>query len=153
MSGTVALDRSGNGLNGNVSGATPVAGQIDQGLSFNGSSSFVTVADSSTLRLTNSMTLASWVKTSNTSRTENFLGKYDASGTEWGHILKTLPSGVVGLRVGGNNVAGLRDVADTTPINDGQWHHVAVVINLGSNVQFYIDGALRSTQGMATVVR
>ena len=151
MSGALALDRSGNGLNGNVSGATSVTGQINEGLSFNGSSSFVTVADSSTLRLTNSMTLASWVKTTNNSRTENFLGKYDASGTEWGYILKTLPSGVVGLRVGGNNVAGSRDVADTTPINDGQWHHVAVVINLGSNVQFYVDGSLRSTQGMATL--
>ena len=27
---------------------------------------------------------------------------------------------------------------------------MAVVINLGSNVQFYIDGTLRTTQGMAT---
>ena len=58
---------------------------------------------------------------------------------------------MIGLRVGGNNVVGNRDVADTTRINDGQWHHVAVVINLGQTVQFYIDGALSTSQTMPTV--
>jgi len=153
LSGSTVLDKSGNGLNGIASGVTAVAGHTNQAFSFNGSNSTVTVADNSRLQLTNSMTIAAWVKTTNSSRTEDFIGKYDATGTEWGWILKTLPSGVVGLRVGGNNVVGTRDVADTTKINDGNWHHVAVVINLGSNVQFYIDGTLRSTQPMLTVAQ
>jgi hypothetical protein len=153
LSGSTVLDKSGNGLNGLASGLTTVAGRTNQAFSFNGSNSAVTVADNSKLQLTNSMTIAAWVKTTNSSRTEDFIGKYDATGTEWGWILKTLPSGVVGLRVGGNNVVGTRDVADTTAINDGNWHHVAVVINLGSNVQFYIDGTLRSTQPMLTVAQ
>ncbi len=151
ISGALVLDRSGNGLNGVLSNANAVAGKVNQALAFNGVNSVVTVNDNAKLELMNSMTISAWVKTTNNSRTEDFLGKYDASGTEWGYILKTLPSGVVGLRLGGNNVAGTRDVADTTPINDGQWHHVAVVINLGSTVQFYIDGTLRSTQAMATL--
>ena len=42
-------------------------------------------------------------------------------------------------------------MADTTPVNDGQWHHVAVVITLGQNVRFYIDGNLRSAQPIVTL--
>jgi hypothetical protein len=150
LSGSTVLDRSGNGLNGVLVNATPVAGKVNEALSFNGSNSAVAINSNSKLDLINSMTISAWIKTTNTSRTEDFLGKYDASAMEWGYILKTLPSGVIALRVGGNNSSGSRDVADTTPINDGQWHHVAVVINLGSNVQFYIDGTLRTTQGLAT---
>jgi hypothetical protein len=151
ISGTTVLDGSGNGLNGVLSNTTAVTGRVNQALSFNGSNSVVTVPSSPKLDLVNGMTLSAWVRTTNNSRTEDFIGKYDATGTEWGYILKTLPSGVVGLRVGGSNVVGTRDVADTTAINDGQWHHVAAVINLGQNVQFYIDGTLRSTQPMVTV--
>ncbi len=63
-----------------------------------------------------------------------------------------LPAGMVNLYVGGNNLSsGSRDVHDTTVINDGLWHHVAVVIALGQTVSFYIDGVLKSTQPMATV--
>jgi len=111
----------------------------------------VTVPSDSKLQLTNSMTISTWLKTTNASRVEDVIGKYDANGSESGYIVKTLASGVVGLRVGGSNTLGSRDVADTTKINDGQWHHVAVVINLGQNVQFYIDGTLRSTQALPTV--
>jgi hypothetical protein len=151
LSGSTALDSSGNGLNGTMYNVTQVAGAVNQALSFNGSTSLVSVPYSTKYQLRNSMTVSAWIKTTNSSRTENFLGNYDAGGMEWGYLLKTLPSGVVGLRVGGNNVAGNRDVADTTRINDGQWHHVAVVINLGQTVQFYIDGALSTTQSMPTV--
>lgn len=153
LSGSIVLDKSGNGINGLAFGVSTVAGHSGQAFAFNGSSSLVTAPDNSQLQLTNSMTIAAWVRTTNGSRTETLIGKYDATGMEWGWLVKTLPSGVVGLRVGGNNVVGARDVADTTPINDGNWHHVAVVINLGANVQFYIDGALRSTQPMQTLAQ
>ena len=89
---------------------------MNEALSFNGSNSAVAVSPNSKLDLVNSMTISAWIKTTNTSRTEDFLGKYDASAMEWGYILKTLPSGVIGLRVGGNNTSGNRDVADTTPL-------------------------------------
>ncbi len=151
ISGSIAQDTSGNNLNGVMSNVSSVTGEVNQALSFNGSNSVVTAAYSNKYQLLNSMTLSAWIRTTNNSRTENFLGNYDATASEWGYIVKTLPSGAVGLRVGGNNVSGTRDLADIKPINDGQWHHVAVVINLGQNVQFYIDGSLSSTQPMATV--
>jgi hypothetical protein len=150
ISGSTVLDRSGNGLNGTMSAVTPAAGKVNQALVFNGSNSLVAVPYSLKYQLLNDLTLSAWIRTTNNSRTENVLGNYDATATEWGYILKTLPSGVIGLRVGGNNVAGTRDLADTTRINDGQWHHVAIVITLGQSVQFYVDGKLSTTQSMAT---
>ena len=50
----------------------------------------------------------------------------------------------MGLRLGPDVLSGNREFADTTKINDGQWHHVAVVIAMGQSIQFYVDGALSS---------
>ena len=111
-------------------------GKVNQALSFNGVDSVVTVPDSPKLQFLNSMTISVWIRTVNNSRREAFIGKYDATGAESGYILQTLPSGGIQLRVGGINVLGTREVADATPVNNGQWRHVAVVIYLGQNVQF-----------------
>src|SRR5581483_6784041 len=142
---------SGNRLNGILTDATPVAGHTNQALSFNGNTSVVIVPDNPALQFLQSLTIAAWVQTTNNSRTEDVIGKYDATGIEWGYMLKILPSGVMQFRAGGSNVLGTRDVTDTTPINDGQWHHIAVVVSLGLNVQFYVDGTARSTQPMLTL--
>ncbi|NJN77370.1 MAG: LamG domain-containing protein [Saprospiraceae bacterium] len=49
------------------------------------------------------------------------------------------------LEVGGNGLSG------TIPVNDGNWHHVAVVFsNPGNNVALYVDGVL-DAQGALTV--
>src|SRR5207247_5517250 len=61
-SGSTASDTSGNGNTGTVSGATwTVAGKDAGALSFDGSSSYVTVAESSSLDLSTAMTLEAWV--------------------------------------------------------------------------------------------
>ncbi len=147
ISGNTAIDRSGNAINAGISNAAPVAGKVNQALSFSGAGSYAAVPDNAGMRLTHDLTLTAWIRTQNNSQTQNFLSKYDFSGQETGYILQTLPNGVLNLRVGGNNLAGGgRDAADTTPVNDGQWHHVAVAIGLGQDVTFYIDGRLSSTQ-------
>ena len=64
-SGTATADQSGNGNNGSLSGATwagPTTGKFGNALSFTGSSSFVTIPDSSSLDLTTGMTLEAWVR-------------------------------------------------------------------------------------------
>jgi fibronectin type 3 domain-containing protein len=61
-SGTTVTDSSGNGNNGTISGATwTTAGKYGSALSFNGSSSRVTVNDSPSLHLSAGMTLEAWV--------------------------------------------------------------------------------------------
>jgi len=60
--GSSATDLSGKGNVGTLSGATWIdAGRFGKALSFNGSSSRVTVQDSASLDLSGAMTLAAWV--------------------------------------------------------------------------------------------
>ncbi|WP_338690650.1 DUF1800 family protein [Haloferula helveola] len=49
--------------------------------------------------------------------------------------------GQIGFSVQTN--AGLRELASTTPVNDGLWHHVLAVFNgYGESMQIFIDGTL-----------
>src|SRR3954468_18496995 len=61
-SGAVAADSSGLGNNGTLTNATwSTSGKFDDALSFNGSNSWVTVADSASLHLSSAVTLEAWV--------------------------------------------------------------------------------------------
>jgi len=151
VNGNVLLDQSSFGTNGLAAGPSFVAGAIQQGMQFNGSSTFVQAGftSSTQLDLTANLSLALWVKTTNSTRTEALLGKYAAAGSEFGYLLRTVPAGSVQLLLGGSNVAaGPRQLTDATKINDGKWHHLAVVIALGQSVTFYVDGLPSSTQSV-----
>jgi sialidase-1 len=92
------------------------------------------------------LTLSTWVRTTNSSRYETIASTYEPSGSEYSYLVRTTPAGTVGVLIGGANI-GSGDrfaAADTRPINDGAWHHIAVVFRLGQGVSFYIDGALSS---------
>lgn len=149
--GSLALDKSSNNMVGTISGGvTPVSGKVGQALSFNGANGSISVADAYPItQLYTNLTMAAWIRTSNSSRYEAILSKYDAGGLESGYLFRTDPAGHVGVRIGSNNIMfGVgSNVTDTgAPINDGQWHHVAAVITLGQGVQFYIDGSPSSNQ-------
>ena len=61
-SGTTVTDASGNGNNGTVANATwSTAGKFGEALSFNGTSSLVTIPNSASLQLSSGMTLEAWV--------------------------------------------------------------------------------------------
>jgi uncharacterized repeat protein (TIGR01451 family) len=63
------------------------------------------------------------------------------------------PAGTVELQLGNNNVVSstISVATDVTRINDGNWHHVAVVVALGSSVTFYVDGQLSSSYPINSV--
>jgi hypothetical protein len=61
--GTTTADAAGNGLTGTLSGASwMTTGRYGKALSFNGTSSLVTVADATALHLSAAMTLEAWVR-------------------------------------------------------------------------------------------
>src|SRR4051794_32749208 len=60
-SGTAVADASGSGNGGQTGGTAWAGGRFGSALSFNGTSSSVTVADSNSLDLTSAMTLEAWV--------------------------------------------------------------------------------------------
>jgi hypothetical protein len=154
ISGTTVTDLSGHGLNGTIQSATSVTGAIGQALNFNGSNASITIPnDGSLAQLTGSLTLAVWIKTTNATRQEAVISKYDVTSPEIGYLLHTTPGGTVALRLGGANAPSttLRENFDTTHINDGNWHHIAVVITQGVGVSFYVDGLFSSSTAVNVV--
>ena len=95
--------------------------------------------------LNKNLTLAAWIKTTNSTRKEAILAKYDTA-IGYGYVFRTTAAGKVELEVGTYNAAvyGSKIATDVATINDGQWHHVAVTISLNNNVSFYVDGVLTS---------
>jgi hypothetical protein len=140
-------DKSGNGADGVASNVTLVAGKTGQAAHFDGAGSSAVVASDSKLRLMNDLTISAWVRTTNASRYEAIVSTYEPTQSEYSYLVRITPSGTAGVLIGGANI-GSGDrfaAADTKAINDGAWHHVAVVFRLGVGVSFYIDGALSST--------
>ncbi len=146
--GTVS-DKSGNNISLNVNNTTASAGKVGQALSFNGTNSNLQAYNNS-LNLNSDLSFSFWVKTT-TTRTEAILSKYDSSGSESGYMLK-INNGYLETQIGNANLAvyGGRTSTDIKKINDGAWHHVAVVIGLGKDVRFYVDGLLSSVGNSVT---
>jgi len=154
-SGTTETDTSNNGGTGTIAGnPAVVSGRINQAFSFNGVNSYVSMyayGDKAT-EFNNSVTLSAWIATTNTSRSEAIISKFSAAGSGSGYIFRTDAAGHLELAVGAGDLsADPGRVVDTALVNDGKWHHVVAVINIGQNVQFFLDGKLSSTATMYTV--
>lgn len=147
-----ANDQSGNNYNGTVSGAILTSdrfGNTNSAYSFNGTSDYITVADNSTLRLSNTdYSISVWVyETSRTSTQEAIISKRD-TGSNNGYLLNiegnTQPSpGLTNLIVSGGFDPRAYS-ATVVPLN--VWKHIVVTYQLSSQtVKTYIDGILDNT--------
>ena len=143
--GGIAIDASGNSGNGTIAGpVTQVAGKLNQALSFDGATNYVTTGNNSATAFQNNVTIAAWIKTTNTSRYESVFSKFNSAGSGSGYLLRTNANGYMEFMFGGANVFGASTAVDTAEINDGQWHHIAAVVTVGQDVKFYVDDKLSS---------
>ena len=138
-SGTTLTDLSGSGNNGIISGATWTAGRSGGGaLSFNGSTSIVTIANAASLQLTTGMTLEAWVRPAALNDWEAILYKprsatgltYALYGTDGA---SRPPSGYVGLGSTESSVVGPSQLA----LNG--WSHLALTYD-GATETLYVNG-------------
>lgn len=148
ITGSTVQDTSGNGLNASIVG-TPVQGPgvTGQALTFDGSTSYLLTQPSPLPAFSGNLTLSAWIKTTNSSRNETIVSKYNTSGSEDGYILETTSAGYVGVHIGGDNVSGTpnQDILDAAnKINNGEWHHVAAIIRPEQDISIYVDGGLSS---------
>lgn len=101
--GAVAQDRSGNNGNGTISGnPLQIAGALNQALQFNGANTSVTMnatSDQAT-EFINSVTLSAWINTTNSTRLEAIISKYNAAGYGWGYLLRTNSNGTAEILLG-----------------------------------------------------
>ncbi len=129
-------DSSGNGLTGAVAnGSWSAAGKFGKALSFNGTSSRVTVPDTAALDLTTGMTLEAWVNPAVApAGWKDVIYKGNDN-----YYLEASSSG--GNRpVGGAIIGGSQSQAfGTAQLATGAWVHLAETYD-GSALRFYLNG-------------
>ncbi|HZL36658.1 MAG TPA: fibronectin type III domain-containing protein [Tepidisphaeraceae bacterium] len=156
--GTVATDSAGNN-NGTLVGS-PLPGWVAPGrvgsanLSFSGDGAANVTTNESAVQLTNDLSpilgstssLDVWVKTTQTGNNTHWLApavtgvEQSGAGNDinWGTLNA---SGQIGLYVGDSG-----GVYSTNPVNDGQWHNIAMTRDATTGIaNIYVDGALNAT--------
>lgn len=157
--GTVANDIAGFNNIG-VYGApstrpAPTAGVVAGALSFDGADDYVEVAHAAdidmlgncALDVADSFTIDAWIKTSSSASLQTVLDKRTHSGDtnqQTGYHLY-LSNGRVGFQMASNDHTNF--TAPGSPINDGQWHFIAVTVTRCRSAvgNIYVDGNLVHT--------
>ena len=149
-SGSTALDSSGAGYDGTITGATYTTGLSSTALDFTGNSGERVVVgdpvDGSLDPGTGDFTVSAWFRTTQLPGSGDFDQLvYKSDGGEGYELFLTDDGGVTRLsfriRDGGASWTAL----DVTPLDDGVWHHAAGVID-GTDIHLYLDGILVATQ-------
>jgi hypothetical protein len=118
---------------------TQAAGKIGSGQSFTGGQ-YIAYSQSQSPNPTSNITLEIWIKTTETAL-KGIFGKWGNDGT--GDADQSYQIAYTnGFPRGALNSTDSTDVVFTaaTPINDGQWHHVALTAPTTGNILIYVDG-------------
>ena len=142
-SGTIAVDSSGNGNNGTISGgATFTTGKIGQALSFDGVNDYINIPNNTTLSPTGDMTLSAWVKFwqlgTDLARVQKIVYKgHNVTPWESYELMMDATNQIVFNRAGGtNSYAG---AGYTGAVSKGVWYHI-VGVSQGLTMKIYING-------------
>lgn len=140
-SGTSAADSSGNNKTGTTSGGTAwVAAKVNNGLSFNGTNSYLNIPDSFD---PTAYSVALWVKPSVTSA-QSIWVRTDANGptASWSHQL--------GINASGKFEAYMWDgaaktVTGTTTAQANTWYYIALTAANSGQMKLYVNGQAEGT--------
>ncbi len=151
-SGTIAADSSGNGNKGTlVNGTTwSTTAKFGRAANFDGVDDRIDVADSSSLDLTNGMTLEAWVRPAANSGYRTVVLK-EVSG-ELAYSLYAADSDHATHPSGWVRISGASHYADGTgalPLNT--WSHIAVTYN-GSALVYYVNGVQTSSTAVSGAI-
>ena len=139
-SGSTLADASGQGNTGTISGATWTAsGRFGGALSFNGTSSWVTVNDATSLRLTSGVTLEAWVRPIAPSGWQAAIIKEQIGDLSYGLYVNTGQDQASGtVNINGNDTA-VYPASEDAQMPQNRWTHLATTFN-GSVLRLYANG-------------
>jgi hypothetical protein len=148
--GTTAVDWSGKGNHGAISGGTAWVDGYDGGaLKLKGVDGYVTLPIGVLIGSLRSATFTTWVNFSNLGRAWQRIFDFGSGTPTYIFLCPRTGTGDpmrVAIQTGGGGES-LIDASDTLPTG---WHHVAVVIRPG-NMQIYLDGAVAASGSTAVV--
>jgi hypothetical protein len=129
--------------NGTLINGTYANGVVGQAFSFNGSSSYVSIPDSSLMdSFVNSITIELWMKSNQLTDNSDWKGIVTKGNSSW-WLQASSRANTVYVAFAG--VSPKIDMYGTRNVNDGQWHHVAAVYD-GTNMFLYVDCTLDVSQ-------
>jgi hypothetical protein len=147
-SGTLAGDATDHGKDGTVTGATwlPTGGMIGGALQLDGTTTRVDLPNSLIESPAyETLTLATWMRTTSTNGGVIFAyqnGPYPTAiaGQSWYQpvLYLTPQDGILHAGVWGSS-SNSRPLQSSARVNDGVWHHVAIVVGT-TNETLYVDG-------------
>ncbi len=148
ISGTTAIDRSGQGNNGTITNApSTIAGKVDKALSFNGSTQYVTIPDATSLK-PDSITLSVWVyPTTLCAFRRAVIEKWYLSGV-WGYGIETCAdAGNFISFVFRNTADGVdRTVSSGITATPNRWYFVTATYDARTGLaKIYVNGVLSGT--------
>jgi hypothetical protein len=132
-----------------VSGATYAGGMVGQAFSLDGADDRVQMADSNSLKLTQSLTIEGWVKVDAFPASDHgeILFRGDDRGGLDPYSLATEPDGTLNFHV--ESLSGVTELG--APIDLGRFVHVAVTLDdTTGSTRIYLDGSL-AAQTVTTV--
>ena len=131
---TTVKDESGNSNHGTASNITYGTDKWNGACGiFNGSSSVVTVSDSSSLDFSGLFDIIVWGKWSST--TEQFLlSKRSSTSNGWALSVNKTTAGNVTFKIGSTEIT-----SSSSGYNDGDWHMIRVVRNSSNLITLYVD--------------
>ncbi|MDD5055254.1 MAG: SdrD B-like domain-containing protein [Candidatus Peribacteraceae bacterium] len=155
----IARDDSGNGNHGTWNGAasgntkpqwkTDTAAGFDfynpQSLQFDGVDDYVDFGDPPVLRITQSLTVGTWIKSLDNGG--RVIGKWGTNHHSWMMTTTAFPSSKLYFMLGAGTYRRIG-----TDIDDGSWHYVSAIYNSqAQTLNFYRDGILSNGPLTGTV--
>jgi chitodextrinase len=138
-SGTTLADVTGKGNTGTISGPIWTSGRNGGALNFDGVNDWVTVADSSTLDLTNAMTLEAWAQPSALVSWPTIVTKETTGNLVYGLFANSDTDQAASILTLASN--GTQDIVrgtNTLPV--ATWTHLAATYD-GSALKLYVNGS------------
>lgn len=136
LSGTSTVDSSNNANNGTlVNSPAWAVGKFGNGLSFNGTSSYVNVPANTSLNMTTGVTFTAWFKTSSTPNYQNILMK--GTPREYGMFLVPNSTNLIYITLLG--VTGDIQPGISKSWTQNIWNHIALTYDK-INVIVYLNG-------------